>query len=144
MKRAVRNSTHKGQLMQTISLELCRKLYALSGWGDTFAHYETTGHDVTVDAVYPELNQKYGLWGTQEVKEMCPLYDSSYMMCMLPTTIVDHKDTYVLTIEKTNSDRYRAGYGDRYYSEANSLENALIKLAIALFEQGHLKKDGTK
>lgn len=125
--------------MSVASIQLCKELYELSGWGDTFNYWEWSDSIPTGEPylTQPELMKRYGLWSTQEVKSRCAAYDCGYLLRKLPKRIDVHLD---LTDDKT---RLSAFWGqDEYMSPiiAYTHEDALCKLAIELFKWGVLKE----
>lgn len=122
--------------MNVASLELCKELYELSGktWKDTIARwYVDGGNFVTTD----KLN---GLW--------LPAYDSGYLLRKLPTD-TNHR----WYIQKWGDDKTKSSYAATYQEltsssldeqlifEADTPEDAAVKLAIELFKQGVLTKE---
>lgn len=70
--------------------ELCKEVYRrLPEWNDTFAVFEQTAGipEGKPYIAHPELERRYGLWSTQELKKHTPLYTSDYLLEKLPKKI---------------------------------------------------------
>lgn len=104
--------------MNTANLELCKELYALSGW-------LTSDHRAEYVAA--------------------PAYDLGYLIRKLPTKLKSRKEKLYLQpcIKPENKGRWSIGY---VYSGigniADTPEDALAKLAIELFKKDVLTKQG--
>lgn len=112
--------------MNVASLELCRELYELSGWGYT----EKSEHVITADG-YDEYD--------------LPLYDLGYLLRQMPKEI----DNVWLTLRPI----WYAGYDHmtadepvkaKYDALADTPEDAACKLCIELFKQGVLVRGSEK
>lgn len=122
--------------MNVASLELCRELYELSEWIETFNYWEYT--DGIPEGVpylsQPELERRYGLWSTQELKKRFPAYDCGYLLRKLP-------DINLLRDVKRSEWMATAPFRSKVLNEwADTPEDTLCKLAIALFKEGVLVK----
>lgn len=125
--------------MNVTSKELCKELYELSGLNDTDYWY----YDGSVDA--------YRGW-VDHGTEFFPAYDLGYLLRKLP----DEAGLQNPRIEKgvfvqkqsttTSFMQYRAAYqyGKVRSQYAETPEDALCKLAIALFKANILVKGETK
>jgi len=137
--------------------ELCKEVYKrFPEWNDTLAVYEQTAGipEGKPYIAYPELERKWGLWGTQELKKHTPLYTSDYLLEKLQPFKTEAKgnrgdmmpvNAFVF-VRGESKNEFRAGY--RYnlngakYSDgiyADTPLKALLKLTIALSEAGELK-----
>src|SRR5260221_9447676 len=124
--------------MNVARLELCKKLYTLSGWKETDNFYQfieysdlSTGYYLTNPTVAAPLHAN-----------AYPAYDLGYLLRRLPP--LGYKDDgrmadSWLTLELAGGKWFcgHKGWGDG--AEANTPEDAACKLAIALFQQGILK-----
>ena len=128
--------------MNVASLELCRELYELNGWklpkvGSGWWFTYPDGEQVLFASERPEH------W--DEAVEKVPAYDLGYLLRKLPRT--DKEDIYahatVATIRKDDFACYwESDTGEYYTSEGQTPEDAAAKLAIELFKQGILKREG--
>lgn len=146
------------------SKELSRELYELSGWDGTLAVYEqTAGIPIGEPYIaYPELEKRWGLWGTQEFKVQTPAYDAGYLLRKLPDRIQDSHGTwfalmgfpngvnpwfaYKSTLQGEDS-RWPNDKGIPFYKRvfsADTPEDALTSLAIELFKSNVLVKGDVK
>lgn len=134
--------------MKTVSLELCKKLYELSGWVDTQKDWYDIDGTSTVHCGHEFMIGKE-LVKFRNMVYICPAYDTDYLLDKLPYKIESELpyDIFLLIGKLADGDC------DVYYSydceayprgdiglHTGKLPDALAKLAIALFEQGHLKK----
>lgn len=109
--------------MNVASLELCKKLYELSGWEgdeDIYMHQERS---------------KWVKGKGSYITNLVPAYDLGYLLRKLPAV---HNHDY-LQLRKVNSDLWVAYYPE-IGGHADTSEDATAKLAIELFKQGILKK----
>lgn len=137
--------------MNVASLELCKELYEVSGWGDypdrthfTWREFEgkTTGSNWTS----PEEDYSAGWIDpfdgrrptgiTHHISHVSPAYDLAYLLRKLPPVIKDTR----LYLVNFNTRGWAAMYtktdpGTLYKKDADTPENALAQLAIELFEQ---------
>lgn len=109
--------------MLVSSLELCKELYRLSGWKDTYHYYDA---DEFVDTKFhAELMSK---------NQNCPAYELGYLLQKLPV------GTEVRKVLNGYSADPPLKYRTRGISEVyGTPEDAACKLAIELFKQGVLK-----
>jgi len=133
--------------MDTELFDLCKQVYEKTGWRDTFAVYEQTdGIPLgTPYVAYPELEKRYGLWSTQEMKKQTPLYTSDYLLEKLPGLIGAYQSKWVqcLRLAKNEKHGYLAGYigTDLVWTHSNQSDTplkALLRLTLALSEAGEL------
>jgi len=130
--------------------DLCKQVYEKTGWKDTFAVYEQTdGIPLgTPYVAYPELERRFVLWGTQEMKKQTPLYTSDYLLEKLPKAITSfYGKSYPLSPQVMASGKYfyamykhdMAGLNeDVLEQQAETPLKALLKLTLALSEAGEL------
>lgn len=110
--------------MQVASLDLCKQLFELSGWGDCAFVYE----DGETIALYGTPNQNMPI---------TPAYDLGYLLRKLPET-VESKDLVI----RIRGGTWVFAYGkSRFIFTADTPEDACAKLAIELIKQGILKKE---
>lgn len=127
------NSTDQGELF-----ELCKQVYEKTGWEDTFACWERTAGmpEGKPYVAYPELERRYGLWGTQELKSQTPLYTSDYLLeKLLPITYsiqVYRRQTGLIDLMWMPQ---KPMYDDVV---SDTTLKALLKLTLALSEAGEL------
>jgi hypothetical protein len=116
------------------NLELCKELYALSGWGDDQSFMWGLVSE-SIHVLEPE---------DVEAKRAVPAYDLGYLLRKLPETL--EQDNYPVV-----SRYFRVGWSayyeasneyeptERWYLvEADTPEDATCKLAIELFKEGIL------
>lgn len=125
--------------MHVASLELCKELHELSGWRDTELIYARNGYyePTVAKAGHPELGHD---WAFE-----CPAYDLGFLLRKLP-----------LQTRLTKGARgYSALYSNAYtrmpdetpvsaQGKADTPEDAVAKLCIALFKAGLLKQQEPK
>jgi len=111
------------------SLELCKELYELSGWKNTFASWNlNTGQIVT---------NKQGLNCTPEF--YISAYDLGYLLRKLPERILYYN------FELLHCKNWKAAYihlqgiNVKYIKSADTPEDAVVRLALELFKEGVLK-----
>lgn len=104
--------------MNTASRELCKELYELSGWEDADWFFNPHAEGFTF------TKQHSGV----------PAYDLGYLLRKLPAD----GNLFVKQYEDDGSWHACSGL---IQVEADTPEDAATKLAIALYEQGILKKD---
>lgn len=123
--------------MNIASLELCQKLFELSGWIDTeygwlsYSSWET-------DEVSYELSKR-------DKKRWCAgAYDAGYLLRKLPSS---DAEGYKLQIRCDDTDYWYAGYYKRDNSQLKTESNpcatpeeAACQLAINLFKEGVLTR----
>lgn len=111
--------------MNVASLELCQKLYELSGWEG-------------------ERHPNHGY--EDEQGSHIPYFTLGYLLRKLPTETSDPNGW--LTIQPDEDPLWAAGYeliaaeGAHFLCIDTSPENAAARLAIHLFEQGVLVREG--
>jgi hypothetical protein len=141
--------------MYVASLEVCKDLYKLSAWEGTEFDY---AREWDKPASHPDCRlvlPAYYLIGHNEHREFgtkierIPAYDLGYLLRKLPIEFED----FWLELTSAGQNWY-AGYWSgltqnywvigktRMAIEANTPEDAACKLAIELFKQGALTKDG--
>ena len=111
------------------SLENCKRLYELSGWGAT----EKRWYGQTQ---FPE-SCVAGLIDSFDGAGICPAYDAGYLLRKLPDILMSNLGGEKLGIWITETE---ASNGD-IRGQADTPENALCLLAINLFEQGILTRE---
>ena len=114
--------------MKTASLELCEKLYELSGWKDTVMEWGEHG-----------LQFVEGINNT--ANGFIPAYDLGYLLRKLPAMHPDTKAPLVLAqfpYTKQWGCDYAFNIGFDNAKIADTPEDAACKLAIELFKQGIL------
>lgn len=131
--------------MNVASLELSKELYELSEW-------EIYGNDVWIEPWWNWFNDKDGDYQCPVISNSkqgakwkwgCPAYDLGYLLRKLPTTIVDMN---LVVGAAYGTGTWWAWYEDfassrsNYQQEADTPEDALVKLAIELFKQGILSR----
>jgi hypothetical protein len=105
--------------MQTASLELCKRLYELSGWFDT---------DLIVDPASGAISITTATTNTEDAPWI-PAYDLGYLLRKLPPV------SYVIKAKRFEADH-------RHHKKfADIPEDAVAKLCIELFEIGVLKEN---
>jgi hypothetical protein len=146
----MRDNTQASELF-----ELCKEVYKrFPEWNDTLAVYEQTAGipEGKPYIAYPELERKWGLWGTQELKKHTPLYTSNYLLEKLQQ--LANTDRNQLHLFTNTNNGYSAkmtisggSYGEEdyhWYEISDGYRHrtpilALLKLTIALSEAGELK-----
>jgi hypothetical protein len=131
--------------MNVASLELCKELYELSGWGNNPA----TG-DSSEKVWHQTANLPPNDWICWERTHLAdgniPAYDLGYLLRKLPAYIPthdEHADDYLLRIcPNYTGDMWSADYFGLerllYFQQADTPEDAACKLAIELWKQGIL------
>lgn len=121
--------------MDVSSLGLSRKLYELSGWKNTFSWWDYADTDRSYLS-YPDLEKKYGLWGTQDIRERIPAYDAGYLLKKLPWSI-----TVENTLDGDNWEVFYASGEDKGFGSkgitvtGETLEEALVLMALRLLAE---------
>lgn len=130
--------------MNVASLELCKELYELSGWGKTQNVWAIATGEENKD-VSPWL--RVGV-GSSSAWEELPAYDAGYLLRKLPASVKIKGHPYVLELRPNYSgSAWSALYYDPEKAEApiqvydNAPEDCLTKLAIQLFKAGILTKE---
>lgn len=150
--------------MNVASLELCRELYEVSGWGDyperthfTWRQFEgkTTG------SLYYSYAENYSAGRqdpfdgrrptgiTHRINAIAPAYDLGFLLRKLPPVIHEDKKFLALEINAQGDGTWDFAYTEPYDKEflgwhitkTTIPEDAAAKLAIELFKQGLLSKE---
>lgn len=126
--------------MNVASLELCRELYELGWWEGTdhaWAYHTNERHLVHLEAGY----------GVGENWDYAPAYDLGYLLRKLPREV--HANQLQLTWNSnTGYEQWECGYiyiRDYEFDPMcwdDTPEDAVAKLAIELFKQGVLTREG--
>lgn len=118
------------------SLELCKELFELSGWTDTYFCYSAYGKQWSITH------------GRQSSKiEKCPAYSLGYLLRKLPNEATSKKygGYHYLYLHHGKQDWY-AYYGaidtTEFMAAGDTPEDAACKLAIELWKQGILNPTG--
>jgi len=120
--------------MNTASLELCKELYKLSGWKETDNFYQfieysdlSTGYYLTNPTVAAPLHAN-----------AYPAYDLGYLLRKLP------RDFVLRPIPGAQWEiQYAPGMsGKEKICQADTPEDAACSLAIHLFKEGILEREG--
>ncbi|MDR6794200.1 hypothetical protein J2X12_003471 [Pseudarthrobacter oxydans] len=124
--------------MNVANFELNKKLYELSGWKDGVEHvYYSNAGEVSAENVWP-LSAVFDKPGN------VPAYDLGFLLRKLPRKL--QNDQYRLDLAPSVAS-WRAAYDDddgmvKLSVFADTPEDATAKLAIELFKQGTLTRDG--
>jgi len=134
--------------MNVASLELCKELYELSGWDDTYFTYM---HSQWQQG--GKTQHRHRLTHTTANKRSTdplniPAYDLGYLLRKLPYSVLDEYGGKVfgVNLKATASGGWVVWYGEigktteMYFNSADTPEEALASLAIELFKSGVLKK----
>lgn len=119
--------------MNVADLELCKELYELSGWFDTYFFWDA-------DNGVAEKSEALLMHPTKN----CPAYDLGYLLRKLPAKIMGKNNMLIfLSLSHSGSEwwaNYETGGNSRaeIQMSADTPEDALTKLAIELFKQGVL------
>lgn len=125
-------------MMHTASLEPCKELYKLSGWGDTYFWY-------AAGRLQRNEDPPRGLLSDNTVAA----YDLGYLLRRLK----ENKPFPLIELNLNNRWWAKYGYTNRRkslispaleYRVADTPENAVTLLCIELFKQGILKREDTK
>lgn len=114
--------------MNVAELSLCKTLWELSGWGDTYARWSIKG-----DATGDHESARVNMLGVGDI----PAYDLGYLLRKLPALCS------VDSISQKDGRRewsVSAPFKLDTYTTADTPEDCAAKLAIELFKQGVLKK----
>ena len=120
--------------MNVASLELCKELFGLSGWEDTYFVYQSS----VVANIFPREQANNMGFGYPNL----PAYGLGYLLRKLPKNISDIDFVYWHTLNRTRDGwetAYEAVDLDKYSCEADTPEDAVCKLAIELFKKGLIK-----
>lgn len=143
--------------MNTASLELCKKLHELSGWGDSkdnaneydtlLTWYCDEERDDTPVRNFSNQFALRAIGGPGYYTNTYPAYDCGYLLRKLPVRMAEKRlqlEPYDETIEGGG---WNCGYFNDYEEDsvgvnvdADTPENALASLAIELFNMGILEK----
>ncbi len=119
--------------MHVASLENSKKLYELSGW-DTLVKWVVKDNglgDLTTGVIHFSHREYTEVVGTAD--ESCPAYDLGYLLRKLPGFVdMAHKEGF----------EWRIAHEESSGIYADTPEDAACKLAIELFNQGVLQKEG--
>lgn len=132
--------------MNVASLELCKRLYELSGWGDVdFVHQSADGQNSFI--VCPHERDRKLRQGVAGLVEFSPAYDLGYLLRKLQYRYpgigrLDRGWRCMGRLEDmvTNSKGLVIAGGALEVAEADTPEDAAAKVAIELFNQGVLKR----
>jgi hypothetical protein len=134
--REGRRRITKRRVTNIAGLELCKELYRVSGWNDTYFGWSSPNIQSAFVTELPEdfAERTYPL--------IIPAYDLGYLLRKLP--YMDNGGE--LAIYKVDENRYaalfrRQGYRRKLSVGADTPEDAACKLAIELFRRGVLKRD---
>lgn len=130
------------------SLELCKELYELSGWGKKLG--ETDFYTVNArgkQAAFVRQGQVIGELSLAEWKKSIPAYTLGYLLRKLPLNIegafkeLNHygTDNGYWVIQYCHHDLRTNVFTYSYGEHGDTPEDAACKLAIELFKQGVLK-----
>lgn len=128
--------------MTTASLENCKKLYELSGWGDTDKwycllndHSDTPNYELEDSPIVADYIPNGNI----------PAYDLGFMLRKLDGSnwmiVVDYTDYLAPVIAGSSTESTHLWYaraGTQYRVSADNPTDAVALLAIKLFEQGVL------
>ena len=118
--------------MNVSSLELSKKLYELSGWGMT--HLKHQWYD---DGSGKNIIESSDIHIYKDHSFFCPAYNCGYLLRKLPheTELTNSTGKWSALSTSTSTPSYI------FLVNADTPENALVKLAIKLFEEGILEKE---
>jgi hypothetical protein len=130
--------------MNVASLELCKELYELSGWDDTYFSWNFNSSVPEQGWYVDDDNLAYPKSDTY------PAYDLGYLLQKLPKNISRNGNLYWLTLDCNLREEWMVWYNGRSSDDlmpdvdyslvcADTPEDAAAKLAIELFKQGILK-----
>jgi hypothetical protein len=121
--------------MNVADKDLCEKLAKLSGWVESNQCW--TSHGLVVLTRFPDFTLP------RPVDYICPAYSIGYLMQKLPHktrlekfTIAGDPDKRRKMPPKDAFNCYLFTAREQHWNQANTPENALCKLAIALLENG--------
>lgn len=121
--------------MNVASLDLCRELYELSGWSDTYFHWGGAHVKGGTPRTWRVTAIK-GRAGTTPIKYSYPAYDLGFLLRKLPA-MDEHND--FITLFHSPTGPWVMDYADDEF-EADTPEDAACKLAIELFKQEVLQQ----
>lgn len=123
------------QMSEVASLELCKELYELSGWEDTYWVYA--------------MNQIAELLPRKEVEERGyswygpSAYSAGYLLRKLPA-VDEHNDHWEMWRSaplNKHEEEWTVEYSAELGATADTPENCLAQLCIALFKANILKRE---
>ncbi|MEW1951062.1 hypothetical protein AB0280_17645 [Pseudarthrobacter sp902506025] len=148
--------------MNVASLELCKELHEVSGWSDTPLVYGNFWRDGSISPV--------GVYSRDHLEDdsiptiIHPVFDLGYLLSKLPQKITWRRETMGFCLTGATSDGswicdyivatwsyplpdpvsnvWMHSGGEANKTEADTPEDAATKLAIQLFRQGLLTRDG--
>lgn len=125
--------------MDKVHFELCKEVYKkFPEWNDTFAKYQQSAGIPEGEPYlsYPELERRYGLWSTQDVKISTPYFDTDYLLDKLR----DFIGRFLIVPQTDNLRGNLALFADHIdVIYANSPAEALLKLVVVLEASGSIK-----
>ena len=116
--------------MNVASLELCKELYELSGWDNTYFNYAEHELDGNIVLPYHRDSENSSKWFE------CPAYTLGYLLRKMSLGFRDlsyHSDGRWIA-------RSGAGTG-RFMKSAKTPEDAAAKLAIELWKRGLVERE---
>lgn len=124
-------------MAEVASLENCKRLYELSGWGQAFSGDE-------VHVYYNSIKTPYLVYRSQNIRSAMhtPAYSAGYLLRKLPTSVDFNEVPHQFRLERRlATDEWWASYShiNDVQSFADTPEDALCLLAIKLFEEKILK-----
>lgn len=134
--------------MHVASLELCKQLFELSGWEDTYLMWVSNMHPpraVNADEYAKNTGKANGnpdvimtetdFWIRQD--ELLPAYGLDYMLQKLPRYDISFNGVlHTVTFWDDDTD-------SQIFSEGDTVENAAAMLLIKLLKQGILKREAS-
>lgn len=135
--------------MNVASLELCRELYELSGWGKSAFSYHI--HDglqkyfIYSDGSNPPYivdGTAYSLSEDERAGEHTPAYSLGYLVRKLPSYWEIHPARNRYVAANFNGIVNSSSRAIKHVCIEDTPEDAAAKLAIELFKQGVLKREG--
>ena len=144
--------------MNVVTIDLSAQLYELSGWEDTtFVHRETYSIYRTPEFRFAVIRRTgltkpflkdWDMNDVEEYKQYVPAYDLGYLLRKLPHYVENGIYAGYLSLD-CGTEAWRIAYADVSHAFVvgsgewtDTPEDATAKLAISLFEQGVLKKEG--
>ena len=139
--------------MNVASLDLCKELYELSGWGEypdrphfawrEFIAKRTGSSWYSAEEDYTEgwrdpLDRRHATGITHNIEHVAPAYDLGYLLRKLPQFMLTRHDAKYY-INNVTLDIRGPGLQSSFSNEADTPEDAACKLAIELFKRGVLE-----